>query len=128
MIMDKHIHLSRRERQIMDILYQRGYTSVKEISRRLPKPPSHTAVRTLLRILDERGHVKREKRGLEFFYTHKHDRDNAGQTALNRVIQTFYDGSFEKAVAAHLAQKSSLSSEELKRIASLINKARKQGQ
>ena len=62
----------------MDILYERGYTSVNEIRKRLPKPPSHTAVRTHLRILDEKGHVKREKRGLEFFYTHKHDRDRAG--------------------------------------------------
>lgn len=126
--MDKHLHLSRRERQIMDILYEHGAPSVGDIRKRLPDPPSHTAVRTLLKILENKGHITRRKRGREFLYRAKHGRQRAGRSAMQRVIQTFFDGSLEKALGAHLAdQRASLRPGELERLAQLIDEARQQG-
>ena len=126
--MDGHAHLSRRERQIMDIIYERGEASVKEIRDRLPEPPSHTAVRTLLRILEGKGHVKRQKRGREFYYSYRRARHRAGQSAMKRVLRTFFDGSLERALAAHLTDRGSApTSEELRRISALIKKARQHG-
>ena len=120
--------LSRRERQLMDIIFSQGGTTAVEVLRRLPDPPSKTAVRTLLRILEEKGHLKHVQRGREFVYQPTQPRLRAGRSALQRVLQTFFDGSLERAVAAHLADSSAnLSAGELKRLASLIQQARNKG-
>lgn len=120
--------LSRRERQIMDIIYAQGVATAVEVARRLPDPPSKTAVRTLLRILEEKGHLKHIERGREFVYQPTQPRLRAGRSAFRRVLQTFFDGSLEKAVAAHLADSAgNLSAEDLKRLADLIHQARSKG-
>ena len=120
--------LSRRERQLMDIIFSQGGATAVEVLRRLPDPPSKTAVRTLLRILEEKGHLKHVQRGREFIYQPTQPRLRAGRSALQRVLQTFFDGSLERAVAAHLADSSAnLSAGELKRLAGLIQQARNKG-
>jgi predicted transcriptional regulator len=118
--------LSRRERQIMDIVYARGEASALDVVDDLPDPPSKTAVRTLLRILEEKGHLTHRQEGLKYVYRPARPRGRAGRSALRRVLRTFFDGSLEKAVAAHLGDPASeLSPEELRRIADLIDQARK---
>lgn len=120
--------LSRRERQIMDIIYGRGSATAVEVVDSLTDPPSKTAVRTLMRILEEKGHLKHVQRGREFVYQPTQPRLRAGRSAFQRVIQTFFEGSLEKAVAAHLADSAAnLSSDELKRLADLIHQARNKG-
>lgn len=120
--------LSRRERQLMDIIFARGEATALEVLQHLPDPPSRTAVRTLLRILEEKGHLRHVLKGREFVYQPTQPRLRAGRSALQRVLQTFFEGSLERAVAAHLADSSAdLSAEELKRLADLISKARNKG-
>ena len=120
--------LSRRERQLMDIVFAQGEATALEVLERLPDPPSRTAVRTLLRILEEKGHLRHFQRGREFVYRPTQPRLRAGRSAFQRVLQTFFEGSLERAVAAHLADSSAdLTEEELKRLARLIGKARNQG-
>ena len=124
--MDKQTELSRRERQIMDAVYARGEASATQVVQDLADPPSRTAVRTFLRILEEKGYVKHRKEGREFIYHPIQPRRNVGKSALRRVLKVFFDGSLEKAVAAHLTDaKSELSGDELKRLAGLISQARK---
>lgn len=123
--MDEQNQLSRRERQIMNIVYAKGKASATEVWQGLPSRPSRTAVRTVLRILEEKGHLAHEKRGREFIYQPTRPRQRAGQSALHGVLQTFFDGSLEKAVAAHLAHPdANLSPEALKRLIGLIDEAR----
>src|SRR3954462_13688622 len=118
--------LSRRERQIMDIIYARGEASALEVLGDLADPPSKTAVRTLLRILEEKGHLTHRQEGRAYISRPSRPRSRAGRSALQRVLQTFFDGSLEKAVAAHLGDPASdLSPEELARLAALIDEARK---
>src|SRR5215213_8154977 len=120
--------LSRRERQIMDIVYARGEASAVDVLGDLPDPPSKTAVRTLLRILEEKGHLTHRQQGLMYVYQPSRPRGRAGRSAFQRVLQTFFDGSLEQAVAAHLADPAAeLSADELKRLAGLIDQARKKG-
>ena len=120
--------LSRRERQIMDIVYARGEASAAEVLADLPDPPGKTAVRTLLRILEEKGHLKHRQDGLRYVYRPSRPRGHAGRSALRRVLETFFDGSLEKAVAAHLGDSAEgLSAEELARLAALIQQARGKG-
>jgi predicted transcriptional regulator len=120
--------LSRRERQIMDVVYRRGQATAAEVLAELPDPPGKTAVRTLLRILEDKGHLKHRQEGLAYVYLPSRPRAQAGRSALRRVLQTFFDGSLEKAVAAHLIDSSdALSAEELQRLADLIRQARKKG-
>jgi predicted transcriptional regulator len=120
--------LSRRERQIMDVIYGLGAATAVEVVSNLPDPPSKTAVRTLLRILEEKGHLKHVQRGREFVYQPTQPRLRAGRSAFHRVLQTFFEGSLEKAVAAHLADSAArLSPEELKRLSELIHQARNKG-
>jgi predicted transcriptional regulator len=120
--------LSRRERQLMDIIFSQGGATAVDVLRCLPDPPSKTAVRTLLRILEEKGHLKHVQRGREFVYQPTQPRLRAGRSAFQRVLQTFFDGSLERAVAAHLADSSAnLSAGELKRLAGLIQQARNKG-
>jgi predicted transcriptional regulator len=120
--------LSRRERQIMDVIYAQGRATAVGVQRSLPAPPSKTAVRTLLRILEEKGHLKHVQQGREYVYQPNRPRLRAGRSAFQRVLQTFFDGSLEKAVAAHLADSAAnLSAEELQRLADLIHQARNKG-
>src|SRR5438874_13338821 len=111
-----HEVLSRRERQIMEIVYRRGQASAVEVLAELPDPPTKTAVRTLLRILEEKGHLRHRQEGLAYVYVPSRPRAQAGRSALRNVLQTFFDGSLEKAVAAHLGAAADLSAEELERL------------
>ncbi len=120
--------LSRRERQIMDVVYALGQATAAEVADRLPDPPTRTAVRTMLRILEQKGHLTHRQEGLAFVYKASRPRARAGRSALERVLKTFFDGSLEKAVAAHLGDAANgMSAEELDRLASLIEQARKKG-
>jgi predicted transcriptional regulator len=123
-----HLDLSRRERQIIDILYSQGRATAAEVQTALPDPPSYSAVRAMLRILEDKGHVRHEQDGPRYVYVPTLPRDNAKQSALRHVLTTFFDGSAEQAISALLGDKSSkLSDAELDRLAGLIERARKSG-
>ena len=122
----QHQTLSRRERQIMDVLYRRAKASAIEVLEGLPDPPSYSAVRALLRVLETKGHVRHEKDGLKYVFLPTVKADTAKRSAIRHLIQTFFNGSPEQAVATLLDVESSrLSDEDLKRLADLIEKARK---
>jgi BlaI family penicillinase repressor len=124
---DGHRNLSRRERQIMDILYQRGRATGAEIHAALPDRPSYSAVRAKLRVLEEKGHVRHEAEMLRYVYVPTMPRDNARRSALRHMISTFFDGSVEQAVAALLDLSAArLSKEDLDRISALIDEAKKE--
>ena len=118
--------LSRRERQILDILYAKGSATAAEVKETLPDPPSYSAVRALLRILEEKGHAKHETQGTRYVYVPSVPRENARNSALTRIVQTFFDGSAAQAAAA-LVDSGSLSDEELTRLSEMIERARKEG-
>jgi BlaI family penicillinase repressor len=123
-----HLHLSRRERQIMDALYRLGRASASEIHRALPDPPSYSAVRALLRILEGKGHVRHEIGALRYVYLPTVGRERARRSALRHLVDTFFDGSPERAVAALLdASAAELSADQLDRLAARIEQARKEG-
>lgn len=123
-----HQDLSRRERQILDILYQRGQATAAEVQTALPEPPSYSAVRALLRILEDKGHVRHQQDGPRYVYLPTVARDNAKRSALRHVLRTFFDGSAEQAISALLDESSmKLSPAELDRLARLIDDARKSG-
>ena len=120
--------LSRRERQIMDLLFRSGRATAAEVQRCLPDPPSYSAVRAMLRILEEKGHVRHEQEGPRYVYVPKHDREKASHSALHHVVQTFFEGSAEQAVAALLDSGArTITDEELARMAKMIARARKEG-
>jgi predicted transcriptional regulator len=122
------ISVSRRERQILDILYERGRSTAAEVHERLPDAPSYSSVRTLLRILEEKGHVRHEQEGPRYVFIPKVPRDRAKQSALKRLISTFFDGSAEQAAAALLdGSVTKLGEAELDRLAKLIEDARRDG-
>src|SRR5688572_20661987 len=113
---------SRRERQIMEIIYAKGEATATEVLENLPDAPTRTSVRTLLRILEEKGHLKHKKQRREFIFYPIRKRERAGKSAFQRLLQTFFDGSLEKAVAAYLSEPlADLSEEELKRLSALIS-------
>ena len=118
--------LSRRERQILDILYAKGVASAADVQESLPDPPSYSAVRALLRILEEKGHARHETRGQRYVYLPLEPRESARTSALSRIVKTFFDGSAAQAAAA-LVDSGSLSEEDLNKLASLIERARKEG-
>ena len=121
--------LSRRERQTMDAVFQHEEASANQVVEAMADPPSRTAVRTFLRILVEKGHLNQRLVGREMFYRPTKPRQRAGQSALRRVVETFFNGSLESAFAAHLADSNAdLSEDELKRLAALIREARRKGQ
>ena len=123
-----HTVLTRRERQIMDILFRRGRATAAEVMADLPGEPSYSTVRTQLRVLEEKGHVRHEEEGLRYVYMAVVRRQSARKSALKHLVDTFFDGSAEKAVAALLGgEAAKVSNEELDRIAELIAKARKGG-
>jgi predicted transcriptional regulator len=124
----QHRDLSRRERQILDILYERGQATAADVQAALPEPPSYSAVRALLRILEDKGHVSHQQDGPRYVYLPTVARDNAKRSALHHVIKTFFDNSAEQAISALLDEGSSkLSAAELDRLARLIDTARKSG-
>ena len=119
---------SRRERQIMEVLYRDGQATAGEVLAALPDPPSYSAVRAMLRILENKGHLRHVADGTRYVYLPTLPRDRAGRPALASVLETFFDGSTEKAVAALLdLSKSDLSSEQLDRLSQLIDQARMEG-
>jgi len=120
--------LSRRERQIMDILYQRGKASAAEVREAMPDAPSYSAVRAMLRILEEKGQVKHQAEGLKYVYVPTVARDKAKRTAIKHLMDTFFSGSAEHVMAALLDVSSTkLTQDELDRMAQLIDRARKEG-
>lgn len=120
--------LTRRERQIMDILHRRGRATAHEVLEDLPEPPSYSAVRALLRLLEERGHVKHVEEGQRYVYSPIAGRTDARRSALAHVVRTFFGGSVEDTVAALVdSPKSKLSRDELDRLADLIDRAKKEG-
>ena len=126
MAKDTHRTLSRRERQIMDVLYSRGRASAAEIHEALPDPPTYSAVRAKLRVLEEKGHVRHEEESLHYVYVPTLARDSARRSALRHVVSTFFEGSVEQAVAALIDLSAArLSAEKLDSIAALIEEARK---
>ena len=126
--MDLQSQLSRRERQIMDIVYARGEASGSDIRENLPKPPTRGAMRIMLRILEDKGHLTHYKKGRQFVYQPTAPTRQVGPPALRRVVDTFFGGSLRKAVAAHLAQRDTeMSDEDLRRLAELIQQAREKG-
>jgi predicted transcriptional regulator len=123
-----HAVLTRRERQIMDILYRRGRATANEVMADLSGDPSYSTVRTQLRVLESKGHVRHEEEGLRYIYLPALARHTARRSALRHLIDTFFDGSTEKVVGALLGGESSrLSDDELERIADMVDKARKGG-
>ena len=127
--MSKPLHavLSRRERQIMDILFRRGRASAAEVMTELPGDPSDSTVRTQLRVLEEKGHVRHEEQGLRYVYVPVLPRRAARKSALRHVVDTFFEGSAEQVVAALLGGEGArVSKDELERIAELVAKARKE--
>jgi predicted transcriptional regulator len=120
--------LTRREREIMDILYRRGRATAHEVLEDLADPPSYSAVRALLRLLEERGHVKHAEDGQRYVYAPAVARGDARKSALAHVVKTFFAGSVEQAVATLVeSSRTKLSPEELDRLSDLIDRAKKEG-
>src|SRR3954462_3884074 len=120
--------LSRRERQIMEMLYQRGKASASEVREAMEDAPGYSAVRAMLRVLEEKGHVKHLEEGLKYVYVPVVAREKAKRSAVKHVLDTFFAGSPEQIVAALLdVSAEKLTADELDRMADLIEKARREG-
>ena len=122
--------LSKRERQIMDVIYAHQEATISQVLAEMPDPPMRGALRTLLRIMEEKGHLTRRQEGREIIYRPTQPRGRAGRSAMGRVLDVFFNGSLEKAVAAHLSdpgrdRKPDLA--ELQRLADLIEQAKRKG-
>ena len=123
-----HLNLTRRERQIMDILYRRGRATAGEVMSDLTGEPSYSTVRAQLRVLEDKGHVGHEEQGLRYVYAPIVPRHEIRHSALKHLVDTFFEGSTQKVVAALLGSEGGkVSQEELERIAELVEKARKGG-
>ncbi|KPJ88216.1 MAG: CopY family transcriptional regulator [Gemmatimonas sp. SG8_17] len=123
-----HIDLSRRERQIMDVIYARGSATVRDVMDGIPDPPSYSAVRAMLRVMEEKGHLEHRHDGPRYVYVPTMPHSQARESAMKQMLRTFFDGSAERAVAALLDMSGSdLSELELDRLAALIEQARKEG-
>lgn len=120
--------LSRRERQVMEILYQRGQASASDVREAMPDAPTYSAVRALLRVLEEKGHVAHENEGLKYVYLPVVNREKAKRSAVKHLVDTFFRDSPEQVVAALLdVSAKRLTREELDRMAEMIDKAKKEG-
>jgi predicted transcriptional regulator len=123
-----HSALSRRERQIMDILYRLGRATANEVMADLPGEPNYSTVRTQLRVLESKGHVRHEEEGLRYIYMPTVPRHMVRQSALRHLLETFFEGSAEKMLSTLLGSEGAkLSEDQLERLAQLIEKARKGG-
>jgi predicted transcriptional regulator len=121
-------NLSRRERQIMDVIYQRGRATAAEVQEHMPEPPSYSAVRAMLKILLDKNVLKAEKDGPRYVYVPTKARKQAGKSAIKNVLETFFEGSVDQAVAALLdARDGNLTGDELDKLQGLIKQARKEG-
>jgi predicted transcriptional regulator len=121
-------HLSRRERQIMDIVYELKEATVGQVLEKLPSPPSYSAVRALVRVLEQKGHLAHRQEGPRYIYVPTLPKEKARRSALRHLLKTFFDGSTEDAVAALLdIKEDGLSETDYLRLAELIAKARKEG-
>jgi BlaI family transcriptional regulator, penicillinase repressor len=122
------LYLARRERQILDTLYRVGEATVAGVLAHMPDPPSYSCVRSLLRILERKGHVKHKKQGARYVYVPAQSREKARRTALEHVVKTFFDGSTEHAVAALLDISGvDVTTDGFDRIAQMVEVARKDG-
>ena len=122
------VGLSRRERQIMEILFQRGKASASEVREAMEDAPGYSAVRAMLRVLEEKGHVRHQEEGLKYVYVPTVARDKAKRSAVKHVLDTFFGGSPEQIVAALLdVSATRLTREELDRMSELIEKAKREG-
>jgi len=120
--------LSRRERQIMDIVYEMKEVSALQVMERLPSPPSYSAVRALLKVLEQKGHLLHRQDGPRYVFTPRLPKDKARKSALSHLMRTFFDGSTESVVAALLdLSEDNLSEEDYRRLTELIEKARTEG-
>ncbi len=120
--------LSRRERQIVDLLYQRGPSTVAEVIDGMEDPPSYSAVRATLRVLEEKGHVSHAQEGPRYVYRPAVEPEQARRSAMSHLVQTFFNGSAEQAVVTLLQMSDSeLSTDQLERLAAEVNRARKEG-
>jgi predicted transcriptional regulator len=123
-----HVNLSRRERQIMDIIHRLGKVTATEVMAALPNPPSYSAVRALLRLMEDKGYLRHETDGAKYVYLPTLAPAKALQSALKQMVQTFFAGSTEQAIAALLdLSKAKLKQDELDRLSVLIEQARKEG-
>ena len=123
-----HTSLTRRERQIMDVLYRRGRATAAEVMAELTGEPNYSTVRTQLRVLEDKGYVRHEEESGRYVYAPAVPRHAARKSALKHLVETFFDGSAEQVVAAVLGGEASrLSDEELDRVSAMIDKARKDG-
>jgi len=121
-------HLSRRERQIMEVVYREGQAAATDVLAKIPDPPSYSAVRAMLRILEQKGHLRHVAEGNRYVYRPTVPADRARRSALKSLLQTFFEGSPEKAVAALLdMSRSELSAGDLDRLSRLIEQAREEG-
>ena len=124
----QHQQLSRRERQIMDIIYQRGQATAADVLESLPDPPSYSAVRAMLRLLEEKGFLTHSQDGPRYVFIPTLAREKARKSALKQMLHTFFDGSTEEAVAALLdISRRQLSKDELDRLSAMIEEAREKG-
>ncbi|HEX8091210.1 MAG TPA: BlaI/MecI/CopY family transcriptional regulator [Blastocatellia bacterium] len=128
MTKNPHAHLSRRERQIMDVIYQQGRATAADVLENMPNAPSYSAVRAMLRLLEDKGFVRHEQDGPRYVYLPTLSRDKARQSAMKQLLQTFFDDSAEQAVAALIdMSRPKMSDAELDRLSRLIDEARKEG-
>jgi BlaI family transcriptional regulator, penicillinase repressor len=120
--------LTRREREIMDILYRLGRASAQEVLKGMAEPPSYSAVRALLRLLEERGHVKHVEDGTRYVYSPAVTPSEARRKALSHVVATFFGGSVEQAMLTLVeSSRSKLSSSELSRLSEIVERAKAEG-
>jgi BlaI family penicillinase repressor len=126
--MKEQKNLSRRERQIMDVIYELEDATAAQVLERLPSPPGYSAVRALLRVLEEKGHLSHKIAGPRYVFIPTLPREEARETALKHLLETFFDGSTEKVVAALLdISEETLSDEDYQRLSQIIANARKEG-
>ena len=120
--------LSRRERQIMDAVFALGVATVNNVVETIPSPPTAMAVRRMMHILEEKGHLRRRESGREVVYLPRQTKGKAGRLAFEQVLETFFGGSLEEALAAHLhSRKDQVSADERKRLIALIEQAQQEG-
>ena len=126
--MPEPAELSRRERQIMDAVFSLGEGTVNQVVETIPSPPTAMAVRRMMHILEEKGHLRRRESGREVIYAPRQAKDKAGRRAFERVLETFFGGSLEEALAAHLhSRKDQVSVDERERLIKLIEQAHQEG-
>ncbi|HEY3055856.1 MAG TPA: BlaI/MecI/CopY family transcriptional regulator [Thermoanaerobaculia bacterium] len=119
--------LSRREREMMNIIFRNGKATANEVMEEMTDAPSYSAVRATLRVLEKKGHVRHQHDGMRYVYTPTVPRDKARLSALDQLLNTFFDGSAASVVATLLERKEKLTSEELDRLSKLIEEVRKEG-